>query len=441
MLFARVVRPPAFKAPLKSFDASGAQALPGVLIYREGDFLAVAAPTEALAEQAHAAVKAEWNQTPQITEAELFDHLRKTAAPSRGADTKGSVTVAMAQAEVTLKQTYTVSYVAHSAMEPRSGVAEFNGEDLTVWTATQSPFGVRAELAQILSMPEGRIRVHGLDTGVGYGGKTKGHAGLEAARLAKALKKPVRVAWSREEEMTWTHFRPAGLIDVSSGAKSDGTLIAWEHHNYNSGPAGLPTPYDVPNQTVAFHPCDGPLQGGAYRGLAAPANFFARESHMDELAHAVNMDPVLFRLKNATDPRLRAVIKSAAQRFNWRAQPPKGHGFGIAAGTEKGGYVATCVEVSVDARGQVSVLRLLSAYECGAIINPLHLSNQVEGGATMALGAALFEAMHFDNGRLLNPNFAEYRLPRFSDLPKIEAVLREGWLCRHLCRGERGRAR
>lgn len=424
MLYAKVLRPPALRATIKSLDTTKAEAMSGVLVCRDGDFVAIAAPSEAVAEQAVGAVKVEWNRTPQVSEKELLEHLRKTAAPPAGGGTNaGSVAAAMAEADFKLNQTYTVSYIAHAAIEPRSGIAEFDGNGLTVWAATQSPFGVRSELARILGMPEGEIRVIGLDTGCGFGGKTRGHAALEAGRIAKLLKKTVRVAWTREEEMTGTHFRPAGIIDISSGVTKGGALTAWEYHNYNSGPAGLGTPYNVPNQKVSFHPCDGPLPGGAYRALAAPANFFARESHMDELAHAVNMDPVLFRLNNATDPRLRAVIKTAAQRFNWRGKPASGHGFGIAAGTEKGGYVATCVEVSVDSRGQVSVVRLLSAYECGAVINPLHVSNQVEGGATMALGAALFEAIHFENGTILNPTFVDYRVPRFSDIPKTEAVL------------------
>jgi isoquinoline 1-oxidoreductase len=424
MLYAKVIRPPALPgigATIKSADTSKAEAISGVLVCRDGDFLAVAAPSETIAEQAAAAVKVEWDHTPQVSEKELLDHLRKTAGPPPAST--GALAAAMAEADVKLSETYTVSYVAHAAIEPRSGVAEFDGDNLTVWCATQSPFGVRSELARMFGMPETRIRVIALDTGCGFGGKTRGHAGLEAARIARMLKKPVRVAWTRQEEMTGTHFRPAGIIDISSGVQKDGALIAWEHHNYNSGPSGLGTPYHVPNQTVAFHPCDGPLPIGAYRALAAPVNFWARESHMDELAHALGMDPVEFRLKNATDPRLRAVIKAAAQRFGWRAKPAPGHGFGIAAGTEKGGYIATCVEIAVDSRGQVSVLRLVSAFECGAVINPLHLANQIEGGATMALGAALFEAIHFKDGAVLNSTFSDYRLPRFSDTPKIEAVI------------------
>jgi nicotinate dehydrogenase subunit B len=167
------------------------------------------------------------------------------------------------------------------------------------------------------------------------------------------------------------------------------------------------------------------LRQGSYRGLAATANHFARESHMDELAYAVKMDPLEFRLKNLKDERLRAVFEAAAKAFGWgRRSAPAGSGFGIAGGFEKGGYVATCAEVSVDkASGNVKITRAVSAFECGAIVNPDGLRNQVEGAMLMGIGGALFEAVEFDNGKILNPHFAQYRVPRFSDVPIVEVVL------------------
>ena len=424
MLYGKVLRPEALKTSLKSVDTSKAEAMPGVVVCHEGGYVGVAAPSEDAAEAALAAIHAEWDHTKQIGPGELLDHLRQTAAPAgRGGVVKGSVETGLTQSDVTLKQTYTAAYVVHAAIEPRCAVAEWDGDDLTVWVSTQAPFGVRGELAQTLGIPETRIRVIGMDTGVGYGGKTRCQPAAEAARLAKVARKPVRVAWTREEEMSWNTFRPAGIIDIRSGAKQDGTLVAWEQRNYNSGPSGVATPYDVPNEIAEYLPCDGPLPQGAYRALAAPVNFFARETHMDELAQALKMEPLAFRLKNASDARLRTVLETAAQHFDWSAKPADGHGFGIAAGTEKGSYVATCAEIRVAADRKVHVVRLVTAFDCGAIINPLHLRNQVEGAAGMALGAALFEAVQFDDGRIINSHFSDYRLPRMSDMPKIEAVL------------------
>ncbi len=158
------------------------------------------------------------------------------------------------------------------------------GGRLTVWTGTQRPFGVRSELAEALDVPEAQVRVIVPDTGAGYGGKHTGEAAIEAARLARASGRPVRVMWSREEELTWAYFRPAAVIDVRSGAGADGALTAWEFTNINSGAAGILCPYEIPNQRIDFRPADSPLRQGSYRALAATANHFARESHLDELA-------------------------------------------------------------------------------------------------------------------------------------------------------------
>jgi isoquinoline 1-oxidoreductase len=304
-------------------------------------------------------------------------------------------------------------------------VAEFTDGKLTIWTGTQRPFGVRGEVATAVGLPAESVRVIVPDMGSGYGGKHTGEAAVEAARLAKAAGKPVQVAWTREEEFTWAYFRPAGLIEVSAGAAKDGTLTAWEFHNYNSGGSSIRTPYEAANQQIEFHGADSPLRQGSYRALASTANTFARESVMDDVAIAAGLDPLEFRLKNLKEPRLRAVLEAAAATFGWgKAKPDAGRGFGLACGTDKGSVVATCAEVAVDAaKGDVRVLRAVTAFECGAILNPDHLKNQIEGAVTMGIGGALFEHIDFADGKVLNPNFSEYRLPRFKDAPVQEVVL------------------
>jgi isoquinoline 1-oxidoreductase len=213
------------------------------------------------------------------------------------------------------------------------------------------------------------------------------------------------------------------VIDIKSGVKADGTLVFWEHDNYNSGPSAMNTPYEVANQRIAFHPSDTPLRQGSYRSLAAAANHFARESHMDELAHELKIDPLEFRLKNLKDERLRAVFQAAADRFGWgKEKSSPSRGFGIAGGVEKGGYVATCAEISIN-HGEVKVVRVVEAFDCGAVVDPQGLKNQISGAVTQGLGGALFEAIHFENGRILNPHLADYRVPRFSDAPQIDVVL------------------
>jgi nicotinate dehydrogenase subunit B len=426
MLYGKVVRPSAFRAKLVSCDTSQAEKMAGVTVVRDGDFLGVVAGDRITARRAAGAIRAAWDAPRQISEADLFSHLRAARGEEESERSDqyatGSVDEGHAQAQKTLSQSYTVAYIAHVPLEPRAAVAEWRDGALTVWTGTQRPFAVRQELAEALHVPETSVRVIVPDTGSAYGGKHTGEAAVEAARLARGAGKAVKLVWTREEEFTWAYFRPAGVIDVKSGVKSDGTLLFWEFDNYNSGPAAMLTPYEVPHQRIRFHPADTPLRQGSYRSLAAAANHFARESHMDELAHELGMDPLEFRLKNLKNERLRAAFTAAADKFGWgREKPSPTRGFGIAGGIEKGGHVATCAEISVH-REQVEVVRVVEAFDCGAVVNPQGLRNQITGAIVQGLGGALFEAIHFENGRILNPHLLSYRVPRFSDLPRIEVV-------------------
>lgn len=427
MLFGAVLRPEGYNATLASVDTSAAEKMPGVQLVRDGDFIGVVAPDAYTAQQAVDAIQAKWTVPAQPSNRELFDYLKNN--PESGHESgpehsAGSVEQAMASAEVKLESRYTVQYIAHAPLEPRAAVAEWNDGKLTVWTGTQRPFGVQDELAQALQIPSERVRVIQPDMGSGYGGKHTGEAAVEAARLAKVAGKPVKLVWTRAEEFTWAYFRPAGLIEIRAAAGHDGTLVAWEHHNYNSGSAAIGTPYEVANQIIQYHPVRSPLRQGSYRSLAGAANNFARESHMDALAHAVKIDPLEFRVKNLKNDRLRAVLEAAAEIFGWSsAKSTPDHGFGIACGTDKGGYVGTCVEVEVTSAKKIRIRRVVQAWECGAIINPDGLRNQISGAIVQGIGGALFEAILFSNGRIENPHFAQYRLPRFSDTPQIEVVL------------------
>ena len=428
VLCGKVLRPPAFGATLESLAVREAEAMPGVTVVRDGDFAGVTAPRLGDAERALAALHAEWKTTPQPSRAELYDYLKRnveSGGESAPAHEAGSVETALAQAAHRLEETYTISYIAHAPLEPRSALAEWKDGKLTVWTGTQRPFAVRDDLAAAFHIPAESVRVIVPDTGSAYGGKHTSEAAVEAARLARSANHPVSLVWTREEEFTWAYFRPAGVIEVKGGVGADGRLAAWEFHNYNSGPSAIGTPYKVANQRVQYHPVRSPLRQGSYRGLAATANHFARESHMDSLAHAAGMDPLDFRLKNLEDARLRAVFEAAAKSFGWPAKRERpGQGFGMGGGVEKGGYLATFVEVYVDSpQGKVRVTRAVTAFECGAIVNPDGLRNQVMGATIMGLGGALFEAVEFENGRITNPRFSQYRVPRFRDIPKIEVVL------------------
>lgn len=427
MLYGKVLRPASIGATLSTIDTKEAESISGVKVVRDGDFIGVAAPTQQAASRALAAIHAEWKTTPQPSSKEIFDYFKKNASEREGSRpeyTRGAIAEGLTAAAQKLERKYTVAYIAHAPLEPRAAVAEWTDGKLTVWTGTQRPFGVRSELAEAFHIPETEVRVIVPDTGSAYGGKHTGEAAVEAARLAKAAGKPVKLVWSREEEFTWGYFRPAGLIEITSGVSSDGHVTAWEFHNYNSGAAGIRTPYDIPHQLIEFHATHSPLRQGSYRALAATANNFARETQMDELAQSLNIEPLEFRRRNLKDERLLAVLDAATKTFGWgKAARGAGTGVGLACGTEKGGYVATCAEVSVDTTGRVKVLRVVTAFECGAIVNPDGLKNQVEGAIIQGLGGALFESIEFDGSKVTNARFSLYRVPRFGDVPELGTVL------------------
>ncbi|HXH06691.1 MAG TPA: molybdopterin cofactor-binding domain-containing protein, partial [Vicinamibacterales bacterium] len=380
--------------------------------------------TERAARRAAAAVRAEWRLAAgQPSSETIFDYLKAhpDGQPAT-VHTAGDVEEGRRRAARTLEETYLVPYIAHVPLEPRAAVAEWEGDRLTVWTGTQRPFGVRTALAEAFRLPEAQVRVIVPDTGSAYGGKHTGECAIEAARLARAAGRPVRLVWTRAEEFAWAYFRPAGVIEVAAAVDDRGRLLAWEFHNWNSGTAAIRTPYDVPHQRIVFHPCESPLRQGSYRALAATANHYAREMHMDGLARLVGQDPVAFRLANLSDPRLRAVLEAAAARAGRVGRVADGRAVGIACGTEKGSYTAAAAEISRTADG-FRVERLVVVFECGAIVNPDGVRNQVEGCVIQGLGGALFEYIRFADGRLLNGSLEQYRVPRFTDVPPIEVVL------------------
>jgi isoquinoline 1-oxidoreductase len=407
MLYGRVLRGPSQTAKMTAVDTAAAAKLPGVIVVRDGDFVGVAAPNERIAEQALASIEAKWQEptgkfVPEATQRSLI------------------------QTENTFDNTYQVAYIAHVPLEPRAAVAEWKNGKLTVSTGTQRPFGVREELAAAFNIPEADIHVLMPDTGSGYGGKHSGECAIEAARLAKTAGKPVKLIWTREEEFSWAYVRPQGTINVRSTVDKAGKITDWHFVNSASGPAGIKTPYaiDESHVTEKFDDAPSPLRVGSYRGLASTANHFARESHMDEIAAAINVDPLTFRLNHLKNERLLTTLLAATDRFEWSKQKATpSRGFGLACGFDKGGNIACCVEIAVSPSRQVKVERVVAAWECGAIVNPNHLRSQVEGAIVMGLGGALFEEIEHAGSRVQNPRLSQYRVPRFTDIPKIDVIL------------------
>jgi isoquinoline 1-oxidoreductase len=430
MLVGRLVRPPAYLATMGRVQDDEARAMPGVTVVREGDLLGVVAPDERTADRAVAAIRVEWSDPPaQPTSETLYAHLVPDVTRRGGGTprTRGNVDAARAKAARLIRATYHIPYIAHVPLEPRAAVAEWQDGKVTVWTGTQRPFGVRSEIMSAFGLTEPQVRVIVPDMGSGYGGKHTGEQAIEAARLARAAGRPVKLVYTRAEEFMWGYFRPAGVIAITAGVDGAGRLMLWEFDNWNSGASGLSTPYDIPNAREGFHTADSPLRQGSYRGLAATANHYAREMHMDAVARALDVDAVEFRMRHldASRPeaaRMRAVLSAVAETCDWPRPSQPGRSLGIACGTEKGSYIATAAELSRTPAG-FRVERIVAAFECGAVVNPDGLRHQVEGAIVQGLGGALFEAVRFAGGRLLNGTMRGYRVPRFRDVPAIDVVL------------------
>jgi CO/xanthine dehydrogenase Mo-binding subunit len=425
MLYGKILRAPAYGARLVSIDLAPAKAMKDVVAVQDDQFVGVAAPNSSRAEEALTAISdtAKWETTPQPSSKELFDYLQKHV---EGGVPPNPYADELAQAKVA-RQTYQVAYIQHAPLEPRAAVAEWSDGKLTVWTGSQNPFGVRGELVRAFHLSEDRVRVVIPDFGAGFGGKHSGECALEAARLAKAADKPVSLRWTREEEFTWAYFRPAAVIEAEASLDAQGKIATWHFININSGPSAVDTPYSVGKKNCRYVPSKPPLRHGSYRGLAATANNFAREVFMDELAAAAGTDPLEFRLAHLENSRLCDVLEKAAKEFNWSARVKKKDanvGVGLACGTEKGSFVAACVEVELDRKqNKIKVRHVCETFECGKILNPANLLSQVQGAIIMGLGAALREEMQFENGKILNDSFRKYLVPRFNDVPELDIHL------------------
>jgi len=431
LLYAKILRPPSHEATLKNADTSAAEKMPGIVVVKEEGLIAVLHPDPETAEEARSSINAEYDiPDGTVDEQTIFDHIVQKASKPRPSESKGDL-VAGEKASTTLfEHTYLNGYGAHASIETHTATAKPDGEKMTVWISTQTPFSNQTEIARALKVDAKTVRVITPYVGGGFGGKSAANQAVEAARLAKITGQPVQVAYNRDEEFFYDSFRPAAVVKIKSGLDSAGKICLWDYHVYYAGTRSAEQFYDVPNNLMSSYGswmggASGvhPFATGAWRAPGANINVFARESHLDIMASKLKMDPLEFRLNNTSDARMRRVLEEAAKRFGYKgAASPSGRGYGIACGIDAGTYVAEIAEVKVD-NGKVKVERIVAAQEMGISVNPEGSLMQMEGCIMMGLGYTLSEDISFKGGRLFTTNFHNYEVPKFSWLPEIDAFL------------------
>ena len=433
MLYARISRPPAHGAKLKSVDTSAVEKIKDVRIVKDGDLIAVLHKYPDIAENAFADIKAQFDMPEaKVDDKTIFEHLLNVAPEGETVAQGGDIRQGEKLAAAISEEKYLNSYVAHAPIETHTAVAQIEGNKVTVWASTQRPFGAKEEVARALGFPSENVRIITPFVGGGFGAKNQNQQVVEAARLAKLTGKPVQVAWSRAEEFFYDTFRPAAVVKIKSGITDAGKIVLWDYGVYFAGERGSQHFYDILHHRTVAHgsgwqgpPGSHPFSTGPWRAPSNNTNTFARESHIDIMASKAGIDAVEFRLKNLSDKRMRRVLEAAAEKFGWTpAKAPSGRGYGVACGIDSGTYVAHIAEVEVDKeKGSVQVKRVVCAQDMGLVINPEGAKLQIEGCITMGLGYALTEEIHFKGGEILNYNFDTYEITRFSWVPKIETVL------------------
>jgi nicotinate dehydrogenase subunit B len=430
MLYARILRPPAHGAKIINVDLSEAKKIKNVQIIQEGDFIAVLHQYPDVADNALSKIKTNYDKPDTgIDDKNIFDHLLK-AVPKGEVDAEGGdLKKGESESEIIFDSTYLDGYKAHSPIEPHTAVVNIEGEKVTIWASTQTPFPAKDDISKLLDIPAENVHVISPFVGGGFGGKSRNIQIEQAARLAKVTGKPVQVAWTREDEFFDDSFRPAAIVKIKSGINKNGDITFWDYGVYYAGSRGAQQFYNIPNHiTTSFNSARGsesnphPFATGPWRAPGNNTNTFARESQIDIMAAKAGGDPVEFRLKHLNDKKIQRVLITAAEKFGWKpAKVPSGRGFGVAVGIDAGTWVAAIAEVEVNKNtGDVQVKRVVCAQDMGLCVNPEGASIQMEGCITMGLGYSLKEDIHFKNGEIFDLNFDTYKIPRFSWLPKIE---------------------
>ncbi len=467
MLHGRVVRPPSAGATLVSLDESSVRDVRGLVkVVQRGNFVGVIAEREEQAIRAAQQLQVEWRETASLPRMEdLYTVLRAQPTTDDVLVEAGDVDGALQQATQQLHATYYQPYHAHASIAPSCAVAAVTGERITVWSSTQGPYALRGALAQLLAVPVEQVRLIHVESAGCYGQNGADDVAADAVILSQAVGKPVRVQWSRADEFIWEPKAAAMVMEVRAGLDAQGHVIAWEYNVWSpnhaerprfarqllaaqlmsgqapppprfflGGERNAPTNYAFPNQRVTIHwIAHSPLRASSFRSLGGAANTFANESFMDELAAAARVDALEFRLRHLTDPRAHHVLHAAAEQAGWGTRPAsraqqdgwaEGRGLAFAQYENDGAIVACIATVQVDtASGAVRVKRIVAAHDCGLIINPDGVKNQIEGNLIQALSRALKEEVKFDESRVTSVDWQSYPILTFSEVPAVDIVL------------------
>jgi len=466
MLHGRVLRSELSAAKLTGLKQDGARAIAGlVAIVRDGNFAGVVSETEDGAEVALKALRkgATWAAGETLPdETELAAWLKAQPAESNVIDTKTAS--APGQTERTIRRQYSRPYLAHASIAPSCAIAQWNGDRVHVWTHSQGVYFLRADLALVLKLPLENITVEHMEGAGCYGHNAADDVALDAVLLAKAAAgRPVRVQWSREDEMSHAPFGAAMAIEIEADLDAQGEIVGWRHSIWGNGhtarpgraaqPAllaatelAIPFPryiatnppsangggadrnsvplYDFPSWRIECHRLlTMPIRTSALRTLGAQGNVFAIESFLDELAAERGEDPVAFRLRHLSDERAKDVIRAVAKRANWKPDRQTGRGYGIGFARYKNAGAYCAVVAEVEGAEDICVRRLTIAVDVGEAINPDGVINQIEGGAIQATSWVLKERVRFDRERITSNSWTEYPILRFSEVPELQVEL------------------
>ncbi len=467
MLHARLVRPPSSSAKLVSLDESSVKDVPGLVkVVQRGNFVGVVAEREEQAIQAAQRLKVEWSETPAMPPMkDLFTHLRSLPTQDTVLIDSGEVEAAIAGSMRQVRAEYHLPYQAHASIGPSCAVADVSKGQLTVWCSSAGPYPLRGSIAQLVGQPPEKVRVIHMEGAGSYGQNGADDAAADAVVLSQAVGRPVRLQWTRQDEFVWEPKAPAMVMEVQAGLDEQGRITAWDYHVWSPShvararvaaqlvtaqliagqpaPAGrfslgaernAPTNYTLPRQriTVHFLPTS-PLHTSAMRSLGGAENTFANETFMDEVAAAAGADALEYRLRYLDDPRAKEVLQAAAEKAGWDPRPSprprqtglrEGRGVAFARYENDEALVACIAQVQVDPEsGVVSVKRIVVAHDCGLIINPDGLKNQIEGNVIQSLSRALKEEVQFNEYHITSVDWESYPILKFSEVPEVDIVL------------------